>query len=408
MRTPGQDVPGSSAEDLAAGEVDDDGVTAFDVALVAAEKARLLILVPLMAGLVALGVSFLVPKTYTARTTFLPPQQQQSTAVAALASLGALAGLASGSGAFKSPADQFVSLLTSTTLRDRLIEQYDLTTVYDVRFRFEAREALNENVRVSLGRKDGLISIEVDDEDPQRAANMANSHVEELRRLTDQLAVTDAQQRRLFFAQQLQRSKERLTAAQLALRASGFDPGALKAEPRAAAEQYARMKAELAAAEIRAQSMRSFLADGAPELERQLSVVSGLRRELTKLEQAAVPQEGPDYISRYRDFKYEESLFELFARQYELARIDESREGALVQVVDPALVPEWKSKPKRAVVALVTVMLVGMLLLGWVFVLAALRSARGHVESAARLERLGTALRRAVGLRSGEPAGPRR
>lgn len=406
MSTPGQDAPGSSAHGLAAGEPDD-GMTVLDVALVAAEKARLLILGPLVAGLMALGISYLVPKTYTARTTFLPPQQQQSAAVSALASLGALAALAGGSGTFKSPADQYVSLLTSTTLRDRLIEQYDLKAVYEVRFRFEAREALNENVRVSLGRKDGIISVEVDDKDPQRAADMANSHVEELRRLTDLLAVTEAQQRRVFFEQQLQRSKERLTAAQLALRASGFDPGALKAEPRAAAEQYARTKAELAAAEIRAQSMRSFLADGAPELERQLSVVSGLRRELAKLEQAAAPQEGPDYISRYRDFKYEESLFELFARQYELARIDESREGALVQVVDVAQVPEWKSRPKRAVVALVTVMLVGMLLLGWVFVLAALRRARVQVESAARLDRLGAALRRAVGLRSREPAGRR-
>lgn len=406
MSTPGQDAPGSSAHGLAAGEPDD-GMTVLDVALVAAEKARLLILGPLVAGLMALGISYLVPKTYTARTTFLPPQQQQSAAVSALASLGALAALAGGSGTFKSPADQYVSLLTSTTIRDRLIEQYDLKAVYEVRFRFEAREALNENVRVSLGRKDGIISVEVDDKDPQRAADMANSHVEELRRLTDLLAVTEAQQRRVFFEQQLQRSKERLTAAQLALRASGFDPGALKAEPRAAAEQYARTKAELAAAEIRAQSMRSFLADGAPELERQLSVVSGLRRELAKLEQAAAPQEGPDYISRYRDFKYEESLFELFARQYELARIDESREGALVQVVDVAQVPEWKSRPKRAVVALVTVMLVGMLLLGWVFVLAALRRARVQVESAARLDRLGAALRRAVGLRSREPAGRR-
>ena len=49
-----------------------------------------------------------------------------------------------------------------------------------------------------------------------------------------------------------------------------------------------------------------------------------------------MPVSGPDYLTKYREFKYQETLFELFARQYEIARVDESREGALIQVVDPA------------------------------------------------------------------------
>ena len=137
--------------------------------------------------------------------------------------------------------------------------------------------------------------------------------------------------------------------AQQALQASGFNVGALRAEPRAAAESYARLKAEITAAEVRTQVLRGSLADSAPEVQRQLAQLSALRAQLARLEQATDTNVGPDYLTKYREFKYRETLFELFARQYEIARVDESREGALIQIVDPAVPPEYKSKPKRAV-----------------------------------------------------------
>ena len=141
-------------------------------------------------------------------------------------------------------------------------------------------------------------------------------------------------------------------------RASGFSPGALRAEPKAAAEGYARLKAEVTAAEVRLQTLRGTLSDNAVEVQQQQATLGALRAQLSRLEQAKSapmpPLGGPDYISKYREFKYQETLFELFARQYELARVDESREGALIQVVDPATPPEKKSKPKKAFIALLS------------------------------------------------------
>jgi uncharacterized protein involved in exopolysaccharide biosynthesis len=180
---------------------------------------------------------------------------------------------------------------------------------------------------------------------------MANRYVEELRRMTSTIAVSEAQQRRLFFERQLGQTRDRLTAAQLALQGSGFSQGALKAEPKAAAEGYAKLRAEVTAAEVRLQAMRGSLVDETPEVRQQQATLNALRAQLARLEQASDAAGGPDYVGKYREFKYQETLFELFARQYELARVDESREGALIQVVDEASPPERKSSPKRALVA---------------------------------------------------------
>lgn len=360
-----------------------------------AESLKLLVFGPLLIGLLALGIAFLMTPTFTARTTFLPPQQQQSMVSSTLASLGALGGLAGNLGSVKSPADQYAALMKSTTVQDRLVDQYDLMQVYDVEYRFEARKELDDNVNIAVGKKDGLVTVSVDDKDPQRAAGLANSHVEELRRLTDTLAVSEAQQRRVFFEEQLQRSKEQLTEAQRVLQASGFTQGALKAEPRAAADSYARLKAEVTAAEVRLQSVRSSFSENTPEVQQQMATLTALRAQLARAEQATAPQSGNDYIGKYRDFKYEETLFELFARQYEMARVDESREGALIQVVDVATKPEHKSKPKRALIAVAATFGSFILLAGFVIARKSWSmSAASDPQEAEKLRRLRRLLRR--------------
>ena len=321
---------------------------------------------PFAAGALALGVTMLIPPTFTASTTLMPPQQAQGGAASALASLGSLAGLAGGAAGISNMGDRYVALMQSVTLSDRIIEQFKLMEVYDVEFRVEARTALAANVRIALGKKDGLITLEVDDKSPQRAADIANRYVDELRRITGTLAVTEAQQRRVFFERQLQQSKDRLTLAQQALQASGFNSGALKAEPKAAAEAYARLKAEATATEVRLQTLRGSLADNTPEVRQQQTALAALREQLARSEQATNTSGGPDYIGKYREFKYQETLFELYARQFELARADESREGALIQVIDPATLPEKKSKPKRAMIAVGTTLVMAVLLVAWV------------------------------------------
>ena len=377
----------------------EDEISLLDLALVVAENLRLLILGPLAVGLAALGYAFTIEPTFTAKVVMLPPQQQQSAAASALQSLGALGGLAGAAG-IKSPADQYVALMQTNTVEDRLIERFKMMEVYKTEFKADARKALEQNTRISAGKKDGLLTIEFDDKSPQRAAEVANAYVEELRRLTSSLAITEAQQRRAFFEKQLAQTKDKLTAAQRALQAAGINEGAIRAEPRAAAEVYAKLQAEITAGEVRLQTMRGYLAETAPEFQQAQNQLTALRGQLARREAVNTSGSQGDYVDRFREFKYQETLFDLFARQYEVARIDESREGAVIQVVDAATPPERKSKPKRAMMAVVATLAAGFALLLWVFVRHALRNARQDAESAQKLGLLASALRRSVGRRA--------
>lgn len=378
----------STASSAALASASPDGA---DMLLELARHARLIIGGSLLAGALAVGGSYLFKPTFTATTVILPPQQQQSLAGAALSSLGALAGLVGGAGGLKSPLDQYVTLLQSTTVADRMIERFKLGEVYDEDLKVDTRKEFFKNLRVAAGRKDGLITIEVDDHDRERAAAMAKAMVEEFKRITSTLAVTEAQQRRVFFEGQLKAAKDRLIASQQALQASGFSINAVKAEPKAAAESYAKLRAEVTTAEVRLQALLGNLTPTAPEVHQQQAALAALRAQLGKLEHSADATNDPDYIGKYREFKYHETLFELFAKQYELARVDESREGGLVQIVDEAQVPEKKSKPKRAYVGVGASLAAGVLLT--LFVLLRMQARLAPQGGAAKLAGLWPALR---------------
>jgi uncharacterized protein involved in exopolysaccharide biosynthesis len=370
---------------------DDDEISLLDVALVLAENWKTLVFVPLAAGVVALGISFLIPPTYTAVTRILPPVQQQSTSAALAAQLGALAGLVGPSAGIKNPTDQYVALLESRSVLDAMIQRFKLKDLYEASYLEDARRQLDERTRVSAGIKDGLISIEVDDHDPKRAADMANAFVEELRNLTKALAITEAAQRRLFFEEQLAQSKDNLTKSEIALQASGVSSAALRTVPQSALESLASLKAQITAQEIKLASMRTFMTDANPEFRLAVRELVALRDELSKAEQSSPVKaldNGAEYITKYRDFKYHETLFELMAKQYELARLDEAREGAVIQVVDAAQPPERKSRPSKAQIAVLTTFAVFFVTLLAVFARQAMRSAATDPGAAGKIARL--------------------
>lgn len=353
--------PIHSSSSLASVHPDDAG---FDVlrALTPLRRRWVSLAVAMVAaGALGAASSYLLPKEYTSTTSFIPPQQQGG-AAAALGALGALGALAGGAG-IKSSADEYLSLMQSVTVSDRIVDGFGLMKVYGTKYRSEARRKLDDHVRISLGKKDGLISVAVDDVDPTRAARIANQYVDELRLMTSRLAVSEAKQRRIFFDAQMNDTKAKLVAAQIALQQSGFSAGAIKAEPQAAVEQYARLRAEATTSEVRLQTLRGALADSAPQVQHQLAELNALHAQLDKLAASAQPGSSePDYVSKYREYKYQETLFDLLAKQYELARVDESRDGELIQVVDSAQPAELKSKPKRALIAIAAALLGGLLM----------------------------------------------
>ncbi len=376
----------------------EDEISFLDLLHTIVDNLRLLMIGPLVVGLAALGISFFVTPTFTATVKFLPPQQQQSAAASMLASLGGLGGLAGAAAGLKNPADQYLAFMKSNTVQDALIDRFKLQERYETKFKSDTRLALTASTRASSG-KDGLITVEIDDKEPEFAAELANAHVDELQKLLARLAVTEAQQRRAFFEKQLDQVKAKFTAAEQALRATGVSSSVLKSNPASALAAVAGLKAQVTAQEVKVGAMRGYLAETAPDFKQAMSELANLRAQLAKQEKdepADAAGQG-DYVAKFREFKYQETLFELFARQFEMAKVDESREGAVIQVLDAAQPPERKSKPKKALIAIIATLATGFALLLFVFIRQALRNASQDNESAQKIDALKASWHKALG-----------
>ena len=377
----------------------DDEISLLDLLQTVVDNLRLLVLGPLAVGLLALGISFVIAPTYTAKTQFLPPQQQQSSASALLQSLGSMGGLASAATGLKNPADQYVAFLKTQSIQDAMVDRFKLQERYDTKFKVDARKELLDNTKITAG-KDSIIVLEVDDKDPKVAADMANAYVAELKRLMTRLSMTEAQQRRAFFENKILEAKDQLAEADKALRATGINASTLKSSPLAAVEVVAKLKGAITAQEIKIGGMRGYLTESAPEVKQAMVELGTLRSQLAKAEQnepAATGRLEDTYIERFRDYKYKETLYEMFAKQYELARVDEAREGAFIQVIDPAQPPEKKSKPKKALIAIIATLAAGFALLLFVFMRQALRNSTQDQDTASKLQTLRQSWRRALG-----------
>jgi uncharacterized protein involved in exopolysaccharide biosynthesis len=325
------------------------------------------------AALLSTVVAFLLPVRYEANIVMMPPQQNSSIgstlgqlgSAGSLGSLAPLASLASGGLGIKNPADMYVSLLTSRTVEDALIQRFGLMAEYREKRLSDARRELENRTTAVAGAKDGLIRISVEDRDPRRAAELANGYVEEFRKLSASLAITEAARRRLFFEQQLQEAKDNLSVAEEAMRATQQSTGVLQidSQARSLIESAAILRGQVVAKQVQIQSMRSFAAEDNPRLVLAKQELAALQAQLDRLagskpdagsdiilSKGRVTGSGVEYMRRFRDLKYHETVFELLAKQFEIAKLDEAREGSIIQVVDTAVAPDKRSSPHRVLI----------------------------------------------------------
>lgn len=376
----------------------DDEISLLDLAITLAKHKKLILGVPLIAAVVVAVISFLIPNSYTATTQIMPPTQQ-SGASALLGQLGALSSLAGASAGIKNPNDTYVAMLKSRTVSDNIIKRFKLQVVYDTKYPSDTRKEL-EKVSSIISGKDGLIAIQVDDKDPKRAAAMANAYVEELQKLTQVLAVTEASQRRLFFEKQLIQSKQALTESEIALKRVQEKTGLIQLDAQAQAliKAGAELKGQIAMKEVELGALRTFATGNNPDYIRTQQMVGGMRAQLARIETGSVsttkaPEAGLEYLRKIRDLKYAETVFELLAKQFEMAKIDEAKEGSMIQVLDKAVVPDRKSKPKRSLIILLATISTGFLSILWAFITEAIQNAKKDKESQAQLEALRNNLR---------------
>jgi tyrosine-protein kinase Etk/Wzc len=354
-------------------------------------------------AVVALIVALLLPPVFTARTSFLAPgSQQQSGSAAALAALGALGGLGGGLAA-KTPDELYVALLKSDSVLRGLDQRFNLKSHYDVDTYEALRKVFPGEVRVSSDKRSGVINVEVDDRDAKFAADLANAHEAEVTKLLGRLAVSEAQLRRAFFEKQLQETKENLVKAEQSLQAVQEKSGVIVLDKQAEAliTNAALLRAQISEREVQLRVLRTSATEQNPAVMRLNSELRGLRAELARMESSQggapgsavdmpvgrIPEAAVDYVRARRELKLQETLLESMVRQYEIAKLDEAKEGPSLQQVDVALPPDHKSRPARALIVLASALVALLLVSAWVVVrryAAMLRSADPAAASAWR------------------------
>jgi len=358
-----------------------------------------------------LGISLMLKPIFTATAVILPPQQEQSSASALVGQLGSLGGLGGGAAAslgLKNPADLYVGILRSRMIADSLIDQFHLQQAYQQKLRMGARSVLRANSEFEAA-SDGLIYIRVKDHDPKMAAALANAYVDALHNLNTRLAIGQAAQRRLFYDQQVAAEAKDLNAAEEDLKNTQERTGLIQLSGQAemTIRNIADTRAQIASREVQLGAARAYETDQNPDVIRLQAEVASLKSHLAQLEDtqqrmtpgdtqipgAQVAEAGLEYTRKLREVKYHEAFFELLAKQREAAGIDEAKSAPIIQVVDPAEVPERKSGPSRALITIGLGLLGFVLSSAWAVLSSILTQLRRSPEQSARLDEIGQALR---------------
>jgi tyrosine-protein kinase Etk/Wzc len=380
-------------------------ISLFQILLELAREKRKIAYATFGTAVAGFLLASVLPLRFTATTTFLPPQQSASASSAILAQLGSLGSLAGlgGGAALKSPNDLYVALLKSETVESAMVQRYELMKEYRVKRVSDARKALEKHTAIDGSGKDGLIRLSVEDHNAARAVELTNGYIAQYRELSAGLAVSEAAQRRAFFEQQLVAQKDKLAQAEESLKETEQTTGVIQmdSQARALIESAATLRAQIAAKEVQVQSMRTYSGDGSVDLleaEQQLATMHAQLAKLSgngdedssglRIAKGATPQAGLEYVRKLRDVKYNETIFEILARQFEAAKLDEAKQGALIQVVDQARVPDHKSGPSRLLYLAVGLFLGFFISCTVVLVRAAKRYLYEQPEYAAKLNQL--------------------
>jgi len=324
------------------------GIGWLELALPLWHRRWRLLLALVLGAALAFAIALAQPVRFTARASFVvQPTARPSQSVLGNA-LPAVAGLLGGS---ISAVDLHVAILRSQSVTDRIIERFELRRVWQMAHLVQAEQRLARRVEVIAGRREGMVQIEVEDDHPQRAAAIANQYVEELRSVLRNFALDEARQRKAFYDTQLAQARTGLEQAQQKLQRSGIDRAVLRTEPRTAAESYARVQAEMAAAEVRLATTRRVRAEDSAEVQQQLAELAALRAQRAALQSPRDADAGA-FVGRMREFRSAEAVAESIARQAEAARVDEAADAVPIQVLDRAQVPPWPSSPRPLLWAL--------------------------------------------------------
>jgi uncharacterized protein involved in exopolysaccharide biosynthesis len=330
----------------------------------------------------AIALAFLLPVEYTSTASFIPPTAAGTGSMAAVLA-GQLASFGGGEllGSGKTSGDMYAGILRSRSVTEEVIKRFGLMQQLRAKKQSQAEKMLASATAVTADPKSTIVTISVSAKTPQLAHDIANGYLDALRNTDGRLALTDASQRRLFYEQQIAKEKDDLENAEVELKRTQEQSGLIAPTGQTAVEirTVADTQAQIAVREVQLAALRQSATEENPDVVRLKSEIQNLQSQLTRLQQggnssnsgniptAKVPELQLQYVRAEREVKYHEALFEMLSRQYEAARLEEAREGPMLQILDHASMPDSKSSPKRVLIMVLG--LIGGIIVGIVWVL---------------------------------------
>lgn len=310
-------------------------------------------------------ISLILPKTYRATASVLPPQGESS--MSSMMMSKAQAGVGGGLGNFlglKSPADLWLGILRSNTVSDAIISRFKLKELLGMKAIEDVRQSLSSKVEIKKSKEE-IISIAVVDSDPKRAAEMANAFVEELDRVNKGLGTTGGQRTRFFLEERLVLAKDELERLEDELRRfqEGTNAVRIDEQSKAVMEAVGQVKGNIIAKEVELETLLTYTTDENPQVKTVRTHLSEMRKKQREFESGKsdygvfipinrVPGLSVRYAELVRDLKVQETLFELLTQQYEMAKIQEAKDSPTIQVLDVATPPDKKYKPRRSLIVM--------------------------------------------------------
>jgi tyrosine-protein kinase Etk/Wzc len=339
-------------------------VSLLEILTGAARRKWTIAIITCLAAFAGIAYSLLSPVKFTATTKLLTPTQTPSTAVLMMnqlgnSGLGSLSAAAAGGFGLKSPNDVYIGLLRVRPIEEGIIKQFKLIDYFHVKDMTAARKELEDNTSLTSD-KSQLITLSFTDKDKARAAEIANAYTEQLRILTQSLALTEASQRRLFYESQLRRAKEEFDSAELAFQRVQQTKGLVNpdAQARALIARLTDLRAQAAAKQVELQALRSYSTERNPETQLVENQLASLREQADQLEERTSAATGDrnltvvagaslEYLRSQHEVQYRQTILDLLMKQYDASLLDEAKQGTLIQVVESAVPPERKSSPHR-------------------------------------------------------------
>jgi uncharacterized protein involved in exopolysaccharide biosynthesis len=370
--------------DQAMDEYEEDEINLIDLFLVLLKGKKMILWIVFAAILISIIVSLILPKMYTATARILPPQESNSGLSGLLSQTGgALGGLASSFIGGESSADLYVGILESRSVADVLIKKFELKELYDKEYLEDVYRKLNKRTAIQVSRKTQIIDVAVEDRDPQRAADMANTFVDALDRINRMVNITEGQRKRVFLESRLQKVKEDLLSAESDLKVfqEKYKLISISDQARAAIDGAAKIKGEIILAETELEVLKQFGTERQNEAVMLKSKIAELKKQLTKMERgepgkgasgksnmkeenhdlyipfSELPELGMQLTRLMREAKIQEEVFKLITTQHELAKIEEAKDVLTIQVLDRAVPPDKKSSPKRSLIVILSTLI---------------------------------------------------